>query len=70
MGERDQHQRVAVGRRPHGLLGRDHAAGAGAVVGEHLLAEPVAELGGNQPGDDVDTAARSNGMISRTALAG
>ena len=59
MGERHEHDGVAVRRRFHRLLHRDDAAGAAPVVGDHLLAEPIAKLGGNEAGDDVDAAARS-----------
>ena len=39
------------------IVGRDLAAGAGAVLHHHGGAEPVLELVGQQPGDGVGTAA-------------
>src|SRR5438105_985353 len=56
--DRDNAQRIAVGRRARALLGADVAAAAGAVVGDDLDAPCLGEaLGGKAP-DDVGRAAR------------
>ena len=51
-------QRIAVGRRVDGGLGADDGAGAGAVFHHHALPQPLAELVGQQPADDVVAAGR------------
>ena len=53
-----QQQRVAVGRGLGGDLGGDHAAAAGAVVDDDLLAQTVGQFLREQPRDDVGAAAR------------
>ena len=55
--DRDDQDGVAVGRRVRRKLGADDAAGAGAVVDDHLLAEPLAHLRGDGAADDVVAAA-------------
>ena len=57
MRDRDDEERVAVGRGLGGEIGADHAAGAGAIVDEDLLAEVLAELVGDDAADDVVAAA-------------
>ena len=54
---RDQHDGVAVGRRPRRRLGADVAAGAAAVLGHHRLAEARRQPLGDQPAEDVGAAA-------------
>ena len=49
----DQEQRVAVGRRVHDRLGRDVGAGAGLVLDDELLADPLRQPLPRQPRDDV-----------------
>ncbi len=53
----DHQQRVAVGRRVHDRFGGDVAAGAGAVLDDELLAEPVRQPLRHQPRHDVERAA-------------
>ena len=55
--QRDQHERMAIRGRRVRKLEPDHAAGAGAVLSRHLLAQPVAELLCGEPRHDVDAAA-------------
>jgi hypothetical protein len=57
MRDRHHQQRVAVRRGGCRGLGADHAAGAAAVVDEHLVAELLGELVGDQPPDHVIAAA-------------
>ena len=45
----DQKQRVAVGRRLHRRLGRDVGAGAGPIIDDELLAEPLRQPFRRQP---------------------
>jgi len=54
---RDKQKRVAVGCRLGGEVGADDAAGAAAVIDEDLLAEPFAELVGDDAADHVVAAA-------------
>jgi hypothetical protein len=56
--QRDHEQRVAVFRRIGGELAADDAAGAAAVVHHDLLAQPRAQLGGDQAADAVVDGAR------------
>ena len=59
MRGRDHEQRVAVRRRIHDCLGGDIAAGAGAVLDDELLAEPLRQALTHEPRQDVgDTAGR------------
>ena len=51
-------ERVAVGRRLSGQLARDHARGAGAVLDDHLLLHQLAELGAEEPCQEIGRAAR------------
>ena len=53
-GEQDG---VAVGRRLGERIGREIAAGAGAVLHHHRLVELLAELVAEEPGDGIDGAA-------------
>ena len=55
--DRDDQQRVAVGKRVCRRFGADHAAGAAAVVDHHLLAEPIAQLLRDHAPDHVVAAA-------------
>ena len=48
---------VAVGRRFRDRVGGERAAGAGAVLDDHRLAELVGELAAEQPRQHVDRAA-------------
>ena len=50
-------ERIAVGRRARGQLGRDIAAGAGTVVDHDLLAQRVAHFGRDQAHRDVHARA-------------
>ena len=70
--ERDDQQRVAVLRRIGRDLGADDAAGAGAaVVDDHLLAEPLAEMRWRSARPTTSLLPPGgNGMISRTGLVG
>ena len=54
----NQQQRVAVGRRIHHGLGPDIAPAARPVVDDEGLAEPFRQPLGNQPRDDIVSAAR------------
>ena len=54
----NQQQRVAVGRRIHHGLGPDIAPAARPVVDHEGLAEPFRQPLGNQPRDDIVSAAR------------
>ena len=54
---RDEKQRVAVRGRLRRRIDADEAASAAAVVHHHALPEPLAELGGDRPADDVVAAA-------------
>src|SRR5207247_10391746 len=58
---RAEEQGVAVGGRPHYRRGADGAAGAGAVLDDHLLAERFGERRREGAGGDVDVAARRPG---------
>src|SRR2546425_5453006 len=55
---RAEEQGVAVGGRPHYRRGADGAAGAGAVLDDHLLAERFGERRREGAGGNVDVAAR------------
>ena len=55
--ERHDQQRVAVLWRVGDDLAADHAAGAAAIVDDDLLAKPLAEMLGDDAGDDVVDAA-------------
>jgi hypothetical protein len=56
--ERDDQEGIAVAWGVRGHLRSDHAARARpAVVHHHLLAEPFAQMGGDQPPDHVVAAA-------------
>ncbi len=57
MRQRNDQDGVAIGCRMGRKLGADHAAGAGAVVDDHLLAELLAELGADHAPDHVVAAA-------------
>ena len=57
MRDRNDQQRVAIGRSGGDRLGADHAAGAAAIVHEHLVAELLGELVRDQPPDHVVAAA-------------
>ena len=59
MRDRDDEKRVAIRRRFRGEVGADHAAGAGAVIDEDLLSEPLAELIGDDAADDVVASRRA-----------
>ena len=58
MRDGDDQQRVAVGRRLRHQLGADDAAGAGLVLDDELLAEPLAELRADDARQDVVEPAR------------
>ena len=71
MRERDDQQRVAVLRRIRHQLGADHAAGAGAVVDDELLAEPLARVACAIMRPTVSLMPPGgNGMMIRTGLVG
>ena len=57
MRERDHQQGVAVGLGLGDHLRRNDASGPAAVLDDHLLAELLTELGGDQAPDDVVAAA-------------
>ena len=57
IGQRNDEDGVAVGCRVGRQLGADHAAGAGAVVDDHLLAELLAKLVADHAADHVVAAA-------------
>src|SRR6478609_5238918 len=50
-------QRIAIGRRTSDLLGRDRAAGTGAILGDDLLSPCFGELLTEQPSGSIDSAA-------------
>src|SRR6185503_15459499 len=52
-----EQQRIAVRRRLDRQVDADRAAGAGAVLDEHLLAEPARNVLADEPGDEVEPAA-------------
>jgi hypothetical protein len=54
----EHRERVAVGRRARRQLERDRAACAGAIVDDDALAEPIRQLGRDDAGDHIETAAR------------
>ena len=57
MRDRDHQDGVAIRRRMGRKLGADDAAGAGAIINDHLLAEPIAHLLRDGAADDVVAAA-------------
>ena len=52
-----EQERIAVGRRLDRGVDADRAAGAGAVLDEHLLAEPARDVFAGEPRDEVEPAA-------------
>ena len=56
-GERYDQQRMAILWRVGNDFAADHAAGAAAIVDDDLLAKPLAEMLGDDAGDDVVDAA-------------
>jgi hypothetical protein len=56
----DLEERVAVGGRARDRLQREIAAGAGPVVDDHRLAEPLRHCLTDEPRDDVGRAAGGN----------
>ena len=57
-----QHERVAVWRRARDGVGAADAAGAGPVLGDHRLADRIAEMLGDLPADVIDDPARRIGQ--------
>jgi hypothetical protein len=70
VAERSQEQGGAVGSRPGGRLGADHAARARAVVDDHLLAPGAGQPGREQARDDVGAPARREGDHDADRLRG
>ena len=58
VGDRDHRDGVAVGRRARRVFGADHAAGAGLEFHQELLAQPLAQLVGNDARPGLVDAAR------------
>ena len=73
---RRQDQRVAVRFRPRDVFGGDVAAGAGAIVHDDGLAQPLTQRLGHQPRRDIGAAARreghddAEGLVRRPARLG
>ena len=75
----NQHQRIAVGRRPHGHLRRQHAVGAGPIVNDHGLTQSFGQKlpGQSRYGVGIATGRRSHYqpygthwiVVRRTAVA-
>ena len=65
----DQEKRVAVRRRTHDRLGGDIAAGAGPVLDDEWLAEPLRQPLTHQARDDVGRAARRQSRRSSAPAA-
>ena len=57
VGDAGEKQRVAVGRRVYHGVGGDVAGGAGTILDDERLAEPVGQLLGEQPRQDIAHAA-------------
>src|SRR6516164_7865629 len=63
----DQEERMAVRRRTYDRLGCDIAAGAGTVLDDERLAEPLRQPLTYETGADVGRAARGNVLLDLAA---